>query len=269
MADLPLIIEPADLAKLLEQPPENLRIVDLCSEPSYQNGHVEGALHIPPQMLLSNIPPAPGRIASVEQLNRLFSYLGLTPDTHFVVYDDEGGGWAGRCIWTLDAIGHKHYSYLNGGLQAWKNDELPLSRDIPQPPFTEAHVSLDPSVVVEIPDILEALEVPNFVVWDARGPSEYRGEKVLAQKGGHIPGAVNVEWTQLMDHRNGLRIRPAAEAFLAEQRLTKDKRIVTHCQSHHRSGFTYLVGKSLGFDIKGYHGSWSEWGNHPDTPVEI
>ncbi|MGD8176017.1 sulfurtransferase [Marinimicrobium sp. ARAG 43.8] len=268
MPDLPLIIEPAELAKQLETPPDNLRIVDLCGEQSYQSGHVEGALHIPPQMLLSNIPPAPGRIATAEQLNRLFSFLGLTPDTHFVVYDDEGGGWAGRFIWTLDAIGHTRYSYLNGGLQAWKSDGLPLSRHIPQVTPTNAEVTINPAVLVEIPEILEGLDNPDFRVWDARSPQEYSGEKALAMKGGHIPGAVNIEWTQLMDHNNGLRIRPDAEPFLAERGLTRDKPIVTHCQSHHRSGFTYLVGKSLGFDIKGYHGSWAEWGNHPDTPVE-
>lgn len=268
MASLPLIIEPAGLAQLLENPPENLRLVDVCSEQSYMSGHIEGALHIPPQMMVSNIPPAPGRIATVEQLTRLFAFLGMTPDTHFIVYDDEGGGWAGRFIWTLDAIGHQNYSYLNGGLQAWKTAQLPLSKSVPQVEPTEPDISIDPSVLVEIPDILAQLDSPDFVVWDARSPAEYRGERSGAQKAGHIPGAVNIEWTQLMDHQNGLRIRPDAREFLASQGITGKRPIITHCQSHHRSGFTYLVGKSLGFDIKGYHGSWAEWGNHPDTPVE-
>ena len=71
-----------------------------------------------------------------------------------------------------------------------------------------------------------------------------------------------------MDHQNGLRIRPDAREYLAAKGLTADKQIVTHCQSHHRSGFTYLVGKTLGLNIEAYHGSWAEWGSHPDTPVE-
>ena len=71
-----------------------------------------------------------------------------------------------------------------------------------------------------------------------------------------------------MDRDNALRIRTDAREYLAALGLTADKRIVTHCQSHHRSGFTYLVGKALGFNIRGYHGSWAEWGNHPTTPVE-
>src|SRR5690606_7739948 len=126
-------------------------------------------------------------------------------------------------------------------------------------------VTIDPDALVEVIDILAQLNDPHFVIWDARSPEEYRGERSGAQKAGHIPGAINCEWTQLMDHQNGLRIRPDAEDYLAPKGLTRDKHIVTHCQSHHRSGFTYLVGKTLGFNIKGYHGSWAEWGNHPDT----
>lgn len=264
---LPFIMEPTELAALLAQPCGKLLVLDLCAEQTYRQGHIDGAVHVPPQKIVCGLPPTPGKIASKAQLDKLFSFLGLTPDTHVVVYDDEGGGWAGRMIWTLDAIGHKHYSYLNGGLHAWLASGQGVTQEIPVVTPSQVSVKIDPKVVIELPDILGEMDRADFVVWDARSPAEYRGERLTALKNGHIPGAINCEWTQLMDPHQALRIRSDARDYLAALGFTPEKRIVTHCQSHHRSGFTYLVGKALGLNIRAYHGSWAEWGNHPTTPV--
>ncbi len=264
---LPFVIEPTQLAALLAQPTDKILVIDMCAEQTYLQGHIDGAIHVPPQKIMSGQAPVPNKIASVEQLNRVFSFLGLTPDTHVVVYDDEGGGWAGRMIWTLDAIGHKHYSYLDGGLHAWIASRQPVTQEIPTLTPSKVDLKIDAKVVVEIPDLMGELDKADFVVWDARSPAEYVGARVTAMKNGHIPGAINCDWTNLMDRNNALRIRKDAKEYLASLGLTKDKRMITHCQSHHRSGFTYLVGKALGFNIRAYHGSWAEWGNHPTTPV--
>jgi thiosulfate/3-mercaptopyruvate sulfurtransferase len=270
MTDYPLILEPEQFADDIKAGlDDNIRIIDLGSEASYLSGHVPGAIFLPFQALLHGQAPVPGKIATKEQLEYVFSKLGLTPDTYFIVYDDEGGGWAGRFIWTLDAIGHKNYSYLNGGSQAWIQAGLEAEQTPHSAPETSVTVDISAEPIAEIDDILDGLQSDSIQIWDARSPAEYRGERVNAAKGGHIPGAINCEWTQLMDKQNGLRIRKDAKTLLAELGIDGSKPLITHCQSHHRSGFTYLVGKMLGFNIKGYHGSWSEWGNHPDTPVEV
>ena len=87
-------------------------------------------------------------------------------------------------------------------------------------------------------------------------------------RGGHIPGAINLDWLDTMDRQNNLKLMPQMQALLDAHGITQDKSIITHCQTHHRSGLTYLIGKMLGYKIRAYHGSWSEWGNDSDTPIE-
>lgn len=265
-ASLPLIVEPEQLAARLGN--EDLLLVDLSSPQNYASGHIPGALHLPFQALLAGTPPAPGKLPTVERLTQVFRAIGLRPDLHVVAFDDEGGGWAGRFLWTLEVIGHRQYSYLNGGMHAWRAAGLPLTTDEPEITPSEISLAIDPAPIMDTDEIRQQLDSPSFCVWDARSPQEYSGEKVVAMRGGHIPGAINCEWTQLMDPGRNLRIRADAREFLAALGIDDSKKIVTHCQSHHRSGFTWLVGRSLGLDIRAYPGSWSEWGNLPDTPVE-
>lgn len=265
LADLPLIVEPEALMNVLGR--AELLLVDTGSDQSYATGHVPGAVHVSPRELVDGTPPAPGKLPSIDRLNALFSRLGLNENTHIVVYDDEGGGWAGRFIWTLDVIGHPHYSYLNGGIHAWRAANGPLTTEAATPAARPVELTIHSSPIMTKDQILSRLEDPEFAIWDARGAEEYRGERTSAAKNGHIPGAIHCEWTELMDRGAHLRIRQDAREYLKNKGLTPNRTIVTHCQTHHRSGLTYLVGKSLGFAIKAYPGSWSEWGNDPDTPV--
>lgn len=264
---LPLVIEPADLAARLADP--ELILVDLTNSTHYQQQHIPGAHFVDPKRTQLGLPPAPGLAPLKADLETLFGELGHRDDAVYVVYDDEGGGWAGRFIWLLDVIGHQRYHFLNGGLHAWAAENLPLVQHIP--PAGNASVSLtlhsEPTATLDY--LRSRLGASDLAIWDARSPAEFNGSKVLAAKGGHIPGAVNFEWTAGMDPSRALRIRADMPERLQALGITPDKEIITHCQTHRRSGFTYLVAKALGYPrVKGYAGSWSEWGNHPDTPVE-
>ncbi|WP_375740422.1 thiosulfate sulfurtransferase [Pseudomonas boanensis] len=265
---LALVIEPADLAQYLGA--SDLILVDLTSAARYAEGHLPGARFVDPKRTQLGQPPAPGLLPAQADLEALFGELGHRPEATYVVYDDEGGGWAGRFIWLLDVIGHHRYHYLNGGLHAWLAEGRETTQDIPAPVGGPISLTLHDEPTATREYLQGRLGAADLAIWDARNPSEYNGTKVLAAKAGHIPGAINFEWTAGMDRTRALRIREDMADILRGLGITPDKEIVTHCQTHHRSGFTYLVAKSLGYPrVKGYAGSWSEWGNHPDTPVEV
>jgi thiosulfate/3-mercaptopyruvate sulfurtransferase len=267
-AALPLIIQPAELEARLAD--EHLLLVAVCQQPVFQKQHIPGSVLIDPAELVCGIKPAAGKLPTAEQLSALFSRIGLRDDRHVIAYDDEGGGWAGRLLWTLDVLGHSNYSYLDGGLVAWLKQGHGTQTGVDTPTPTQYQAELDGSVIADIDAVLQALGDDNTAIWDTRSPDEFSGLRVTAARNGHIPGAINLDWLELMDAANGLRLKPLEQLRerLQDLGITADKNIITHCHTHHRSGLSYLVGKALGLNIKAYDGSWAEWGNQPDTPVE-
>jgi len=271
MATLPLIISPEAFK---ESPAhDDILLVAVVPQAVFNTHYIPGSVLVEPAELMSGVKPAIGKLPTKDKLSTLFSRIGMHSNKHVVVYDDEGGGWAGRLIWTLDIIGHKNYSYLDGGLSAWLKMGFPLSNmtaDYSMPESTNYSANICDELIVSKDEVLTSIDDAGSVVWDARAPEEFNGVKVTALRNGHIPGAANLNWLDLQDRGNGLRLKPLPEIErqLNELRISKDKKVITHCQTHHRSGLTYLVGKALGYDIKAYDGSWSEWGNDPKVPIE-
>lgn len=267
---LPLVVEARQLAAELNS--ENLLILDLSAPERYHQGHIPGAISVPAAALLRGEGPVPNKIPSAAQLSALFSAIGLTPDSHVVVYDDQMGPLAGRMIWTLNCAGFNRCSMLDGQLPAWIAADLPLETDINTAQPSQLDIHLDDTLLADIPYILEHLNSEDHIILDVRSPAEFSGEKVInARKGGHIPGAVNYEWTRAMVSAEDWRLRPAGEilAELEALGVTRDKTVITHCQTHRRSGLSYLFTRQLGFDkVRCYDGSWFEWGNNDETPVE-
>ena len=266
---LPLVIEPFELKEHLNS--DEVIIVDLSSPATYVQYHVPGAVYLNYEWIVRVEQPRMGLLPTEEQLNNVLGSLGITNDKHVVVYDDEGGGRACRFLWTLEIAGHKSFSILNGGIQAWSNHRNEISSKISYPVPCEYQTEMSYETVATRQFILDHLSDENVVILDTRSPAEYSGKKVFAQRGGHIPGAINIEWTDAMDKENEKCFKPETELrkLLESKGITPDKTIVTHCQTHHRSAHTYIMLKSLGYkDIKGYPGSWSDWGNEPNTPIE-
>jgi thiosulfate/3-mercaptopyruvate sulfurtransferase len=199
----------------------------------------------------------------------VLSRIGYRPDQHIVVYDDEGGGWAGRLAWTLDVIGHHDWGYIDGGIHALHQAGIPLAAGAPAPVVpTNVQVVIDAAPIAEIADILDGLDSNAQVVLDVRSHEEYVGTRVAAARAGHIPGAVNIDWLRFQDRNRQTRLVEGLETLLESNGITRDKRVITHCQTHHRSGLSYMVLRLFRFPrVQAYHGSWSEWGNRDDTPI--
>jgi thiosulfate/3-mercaptopyruvate sulfurtransferase len=266
----PLLIEPEALRASLADPA--MLIVDLCDPARNAAGHIPGAVHLDYADLVRVAPPAMGLLPTEAQLSAVLVRLGLTPERQVVAYDEEGNGRAGRLLWTLATLGHERVSLLNGGIHAWDASGGPLEAPFRHPSH-RGYVArfVNPPVAVADRDyILARLGQPDVVFLDTRTPAEYAGDDVRAARGGHIPGAVNLNWTDAMDPHRQYRFQPdpILRGMLEIRGVTPDKEVIVYCQTHHRSAHTYWVLRHLGYDqVRGYPGAWSEWGNDPALPV--
>ncbi len=263
----PVVIEPEQLEQL-EQ--DNLLIVDMSNLANYSRHHIPGAVRLECSSILAHRRPVMGLLPSNLQLSEVLSDIGMTEESWVVACDEEGGGKASRFLWTLDVIGHRKFSLLNGGMRAWLAENRPVNDEPVSPPAGDYTARRQEEHVINREQLLQCLNDPDIALVDARSPAEFRGDDVRAARGGHIPGAVNLDWVKLMDPARNMRLRPENELreMFEALSITPDKTIVVYCQTHHRSSLTYIVLKSLGYpSIKGYAGAWSEWGNDSGTPV--
>lgn len=269
-ATLPLVVEPETLAARLGD--GGILVVSLAAHESHLRGHVPGAVRVDYASLVRGVPPAPGLLPEPSHLARALGQAGIAPELHVIAYDDEGNGRASRLLWTLELLGHQRLSLLNGGLHAWVAEGHPVdSGDTTPVPGPDYPLALQEERLATRDYVLAHLDDPRVRLVDARSPEEYSGIKVTAARGGHIPGAVNLNWLDTMDRRRNLRLLPpeALRDMLASREVSPDQEVVVYCQTHHRSAHTYVMLRHLGFSrVRGYAGSWSEWGNDPELPVE-
>ena len=259
------VLEPDAVADL---PETDTLLVQVTSSALFEQAHIPGAVLIEPGELVCGIPPASGKLPSAAQISATLSRIGYQPQQRIIAFDDEGGGWAGRLCWTLDVIGHYDWAYLDGGLHAWHAAGLPLSQGYSTPaPAEPWGITIDTDPIAEILDVMTAIEDADSVIWDVRSAEEYAGLRSGSARRGHIPGAVNLDWELLKDANRQLRLIDNLEEVAESLGLFQAKQVITHCQTHHRSGLSYLVGRLLGLNIKAFHGSWAEWGDDPSTPI--
>lgn len=269
--DFGLLIDAEQLVPHLGN--DKLRIVDLSRASVYDQLHIPHTLHLKPKFLVRQDEQATGLLPDVEGLQELIRYLNISPEHHVVVYDDEGGAWAGRLIWNLHCLGFENTSLLNGGIHAWLAAGLPTTSEVEQFEPVSALVQVDQAKIqqyrIEYTELLEKVQSSQVQLWDCRTEDEYTGLRLAARRGGHIPNALHFEWSTALNRENHLRLHPLERT---QQRLEQlgfnlNEPVVVYCQSHHRSGLAYILGRLLVWNIQAYDGAWSEWGNRLDSPI--
>ncbi|MGZ6143299.1 MAG: sulfurtransferase [Myxococcales bacterium] len=263
---MPLLVD----ANWLSQHRDEVRIADLrwsASGPParqlYASAHIPGAVFVDLDHDLSR-PGGPGRhpFPSEEQFARLLSRLGIGEETQVVVYDDATGSIAGRFWFMLRAHGHRKASLLDGGLRAWKEAGLPVSKDEPRvEPAPLRKLSLDRSRVA---DLAQVQARGDATLLDARAPERYQGlTEPIDKVAGHIPGALNAPWAENLDARQ--RFRPPAELY---ELYSSYKSPILSCGS----GVT-ACHDAFAMELAGlppprlYVGSWSDWISDPSRPI--
>jgi thiosulfate/3-mercaptopyruvate sulfurtransferase len=247
----------------------NLRVVDMASErKTYRRGHIPGAVYLSVDDVRIKVPAGGYRLPTEAEAARLFGDLGIGPDTHVVIYDDSGDLDAARLFFTLDVFGHRAVSLLDGGIQAWRRAKRPETTVVPSIARTDYRPARVEERVASAEWVRDRLNDPRVALLDARSADEYTGKDVRARRGGHIPGAINVEWQENLRADGTFKPVDELRAMYTAQAVTPDKTVITYCQTHHRAAHTYFVLRLLGYPrLVGYDRSWSEWGNRDDLPL--
>ena len=268
--ETPWLINTNELEKLIDE--NKVTVIDISNKDSYALNHIQGAVFLDYASIVKHNPPVVGMLPDEEALSATLSQLGVSPDDYLVVYDEEGGGKAARLMWTQEICGHKKMSLLDGGIVSWLAEHKPVSQADFQLGQTNYPVKYtDMQGVANADYILQNLDNDAVQVLDTRTAAEFNGSDVRGPRGGHIPGAVNIDWLLFKDPQSQkLLDQDALKALLSNNGISKDKEIIVHCHSHHRSALSYVALKHLGFDkVKGYPASWSDWATRTDTPVTI
>jgi thiosulfate/3-mercaptopyruvate sulfurtransferase len=257
----------------------SVRVVEVDYDPTanYNMGHVPGAVLLDWRKDLND--PTARDLVSKEQLGQLLSNAGATNQTTLVLYGDFNNWFAAFAYWILKYYGVEKAVLMNGGRKKWLAEDHEVTKEIPNYPKTTFKTSgPNEQLRTYLDYVRSSVKKSDKVLVDVRSPAEFTGEITAppeypnehAQRGGHIPGAVNIPWSQAVKEDGTFKSAEDIAKLYESKGVTADKEVITYCRIGERSSFTWFVLKYLlGYpNVKNYDGSWTEWGNMIRNPIE-
>ena len=262
------------VAEHLNDPSIRLVEVDVDTT-AYEKGHIQNAVAWNwTSQLQDNVRRD---LLSQREFERLLSDSGISNDTTVVIYGDNNNWFAAYALWQLKYFGHRDARLMNGGRKKWELEGRPFTAEVPR--FARAAYQAsapDESIRARRDQVFQALDKKNASLVDVRSPDEFTGKVIAppgmtetAQRGGHIPGAVNIPWSKAANEDGTFKSYDELAQLYGSQGVRPDQPAIAYCRIGERSSHTWFVLKYLlGFgQVRNYDGSWTEWGNLVDAPI--
>lgn len=267
-------------------------LADQCSDPrlkiietswkaeGYGRAHIDGALQLPWHSYLKSTDENQERsvhLVRESEFLEILNKLGIRSHDHIVAYDEYHGLFATRLWWVFNYFGFRNVSVLNGGWQDWLEKGFPISARIESPPQgTDFEPRPEKVRLICLNELRSKLDSSNLQIWDARRETEYTGvEETSNRRNGHIPGAINLNWTHLLEEPafdgGSRKIKPIEEleSICRQTGFNPESEIVCYCQASIRGAFASFILELLGYPIhRVYDAAMAQWANRNDTPLE-
>lgn len=274
-----LLITPEELAMRLKtsihkesvlKSTNDLVVLDLRPAELYAVGHIPCAVHLDLFGLsLIDTDTAPLE-AFCWMIAHLLESRGVKQDRTVVVYDDKSGIRAARAFWFLEFLGHSDSRLLDGGIASWKRKGFLTTTETSAPVRGLFHLERRVESLATWRDVKVRLGKPDAVVLDTRSIEEHNGDVRRAKRAGSIPGSIHLEWTKNLDEAGEFKAASELLALYERLGIDKGKEVISFCQGGYRAAHSYLALRLIGYPkVRNYIGSWKEWGDREDLPINV
>jgi thiosulfate/3-mercaptopyruvate sulfurtransferase len=262
-----LLITPEELKEQLSS--MTLCVIDTRPADEYAREHIPGSVHFDLFGLsLVDTRDAPLH-AFMHMIHHVLELRGVSESKEVVFYEGNSGMRAARGVWFLEFFGHPNVKMLDGGFRAWKDAGFPITNEAASPKAASFKISRRRDVLATVDDVLSSLNNRKYAILDTRSKGEHLGTQVRAARGGIIPGSIHVEWTENLDSSGKFKSAAELKTMYDAAGISPDKDIISYCQGGYRAAHSYVALRILGFPrVRNYIGSWKEWGDRLDLPID-